>query len=428
MIELADLQGNVLCGYGFAHAAHLFLRVDDARAARAWLGALPVTSAEPWAAKPATTVNVALSATGLAALGMATGELPHEFLAGMASRAERLRDVPEDGPGNWDVDDATCHVLVTVHAHDAPGLGAAVAALGAHRPGAPGLTLLREERCALLPFGREHFGWADGLAQPAIDDPVAGPWHGQGTPRRRGQWDPLAPGEFVLGHPDEDGTIAPGPRNATFMVVRKLAQDVAAWEAQLRRWAHDDPAEAERLAALVVGRHKDGRPVGRSSTSTARTRSTDERAARFEERNAFRYLDDPDGARCPVGAHVRRANPRDAFGDGRLARRHRIIRRGMPYGPPYADAPEAERGLMFVCFQASIARQFELVQGDWLADGDAFGLGTQRDVLLSPGAPEGRMLAGRRLLTGHQRTVSLRGGGYFLVPSLTGLRSLGSPG
>ena len=170
--------------------------------------------------------------------------------------------------------------------------------------------------------------------------------------------------------------------------------------------------------------------------ATAATPTPAERRARFALLNDFSFAEDPEGARCPVGAHVRRANPRDALGDGRLARRHRIVRRGMPYGPEATDderkddAGSPERGLLFVCFQASIARQFELIQGDWLADGDVFGLGDQADAVLSPGVPGGRMLVAgpagsqARLLTRHDRTVTLRGGGYFVVPSLSGLLAL----
>ena len=103
--------------------------------------------------------------------------------------------------------------------------------------------------------------------------------------------------------------------------------------------------------------------------------------------NDFRYGEDRDGRRCPLGAHIRRSNPRDALGfEGALSMRHRMIRRGMPYGPPLPEGVDADdgtdRGLVFVSFQASIARQFEGVQGPWLSDGNIFGLGHDKDFLL----------------------------------------------
>ena len=96
-------------------------------------------------------------------------------------------------------------------------------------------------------------------------------------------------------------------------------------------------------------------------------------------------------------------NPRDAEGffDGRLTNRHRIIRRGRPYGP---ELPEGvteddgvDRGLVFVCFNASIWRQFETIQALWIDDGDPFGLGADKDFLI--GQPDGD--AGKMTIPGH---------------------------
>jgi hypothetical protein len=130
---------------------------------------------------------------------------------------------------------------------------------------------------------------------------------------------------------------------------------------------------------------------------------------------------------------VRRANPRDALGwDGTRTRRHRMIRRGMPYGPalPAGEMEDdgAERGLIFVSFCASLRRQFEIVQSQWLGDGNLFGLGDDRDwVLLADDRPLAKMtIQGRppRFLGGQPRFVTVRGGEYLLVPSLAGLREL----
>ncbi|UTI64942.1 Dyp-type peroxidase [Paraconexibacter antarcticus] len=460
-VELHEVQGNVLAGYGpdFPRASFRFCRIDDADAARAWLTTLlpAVTTAAPWpdTEKPSRTLNVALSSTGLEALGMppaALAALPAEFRAGMAARAGHLCDRDEDAPDRWQegLDDRVAQLVVTVHVRSAdPAVLAA--AVGETAP-PPGVTVLHDQHTAMLTGGREHFGFSDGLAQPAIDDDVAGPYHGTGTPGRRrrrvGRWAKLQPGEFITGYPDEDADTPGGPppldRNATYMVIRKLDQHVGAWERQVHRWAGGDPALAEALAAQVVGRWRNGTPVERSPHAPdprlddpAPPATPAARAERFALLNDFGYAGGRADPRCPAGAHIRRANPRDAFGDGRLARRHRIVRRGMPYGPEVADADrlterdEVERGLFFVCYQASITRQFELIQREWLRDGDAFGLGRQNDPLLSPGDPDGRLIAHHRgdprLLTPYERSVTLRGGGYFVVPSRSALAALATP-
>ena len=108
-----------------------------------------------------------------------------------------------------------------------------------------------------------------------------------------------------------------------------------------------------------------------------------------------------------------------------------MIRRGMPYGPRLPDRARGDdgqpRGLIFVCLNASIARQFELVQAHWLLDGDAFGLGADRDLLLAPADPAGKMtVPGRppRFLGPQRQLVTTRGGEYLFVPGIAALRAL----
>jgi Dyp-type peroxidase family len=441
VIEVADLQGGILRGYGFPVAAHLFARVraGEAAAARAFLAGLadPVTTEEEWDERPAMTLNVALSFRALSALELPEwilGGFAPEFCAGMAARADRLGD-----SGDFDDELRGVEVLLVVYAATSDALEAEVerwrAALAA--PGS-GLELAHVQRAGLLEGCREHFGFTDGFAQPAIEGGPREGVRGQGVPYKRRpklpwsamRWRALKAGEFITGYDDEDGGPAPAPpppfdRNASFMVWRKLRQDVAGFRAAVRAQAQRLDLGEERVAAKLVGRWRDGSPLVLRPDAPDRRLGYDKARA-----NDFDYADDTDGRRCPRGAHIRRTNPRDALGwEGRLTARHRILRRGMPYGdslPPDADDDGADRGLLFICLQASIARQFEIVQSQWCNDGNAFRLGHEPDPIASP---PGREL--RHVIEGDpprfvalRSYVACRGGEYLVVPGIRALRAL----
>ncbi|MEY2516942.1 MAG: hypothetical protein QOJ89_4300, partial [bacterium] len=441
-LDLADIQGDILRAYGNAYdcTSYFFVRVDDADSGRAWLGdaATHVTTAEPWTAgKPETTLNIALTAAGLEALGVAEdvlGTFSVEFRQGMAPRAKILGDGGLSAPSAWEPAFGTseAHVLLIVNAQEPADLERAMGKLRAAVRAARGVKIVNEQHAALLAGAREHFGFADGFAQPAIAGATEDRVAGGGIPDKHGGWRALAPGEFILGYPDEDtltdahGRLPAAPaeplgRSGTYMVWRKLHQDVALWRRTIRdgaaRW---DGGDEQRLAAKIVGRWHDGAPLVTHPNSAGPTFDPAAPGA-----NDFRYRDDLDGRRCPLGAHIRRSNPLDALDpEGKLSMRHRMIRRGMPYGPPLPDGvlqdDGSERGLIFVSFQASIARQFEGVQGPWLADGNIFGLGHDKDYLLGDAAGGGGKMTiqGRRpfFLAPQQPLVTTRGGEYLFVP------------
>jgi Dyp-type peroxidase family len=451
-LDVHDIQGDILRAYGNAYDAttYAFVQIDEdcpPERARAWFAGLldHVTTAAPWTrGKPLTTLNVALTASGLTALGVSdvvAGTFAKEFREGMSARAELLGDVGPSAPGAWEPGLGTgdAHVLLTINAQEAEDHRRALAKMTAAMKRAGGVRVIYQQDAQLLAGAREHFGFADGFAQPAIKGATEDKAAGGGVPERKGGWRALAPGEFILGYPDEDTLIdrqkrlPPAPADplgsgGTYMVWRKLYQDVALWRRTIRAAGarYPDGGE-ERLAAKVVGRWPNGAPlVTHPNAPGAHFDAADPSA------NDFRYGEDLEGLRCPLGAHIRRSNPRDALGhDGVLSMRHRMIRRGMPYGPPLADGDladdGADRGLVFVSFHASIARQFEGVQGPWLADGNIFGLGHDKDYLLGDPFGAGKMtIHGKRpfFLSPHENFVSTRGGEYLFVPGMAALRAI----
>jgi Dyp-type peroxidase family len=448
-LELADIQGDILRAYGNSYdcTSYAFVRVDcEPEQARAWLAGVVdhVTSAAPWTEKPLTTLNVALTARGLAALGVpdtTIATFSDEFRQGMAARAEQLGDTGPCAPQTWDEGLGTgeAHVLLTINAQTRGDHRRALGKMQEAMKAAGGVSVVFQQDAELLEGAREHFGFADGFAQPAIAGATEHKAPGGGVPGRDGRWRPLAPGEFVLGYPDEDTNVdrarrlPPAPRgalgrNATYMVWRKLHQDVALWRRTIAAAAARYPyGDARKLAAKVVGRWQDGTPV------ETRPHGPDpEFDPAAPGANDFRYRDDLDGRRCPLGAHVRRANPRDTLDPaGKLSLRHRMIRRGMPYGTPLPDGEMeddgAERGLVFVSFQASIFRQFEGVQTPWINDGDIFGLGADKDFLLGTPSGNGKMtIQGQKpfFLAPHEAFVVTRGGEYLFVPGISGLQAI----
>jgi Dyp-type peroxidase family len=442
--ELHDVQGLVARGYGDLTAARfLLLGIDDAAAAREWLGALAVTPADARPEERA--VNVALTSAGLAALGVddeLVGLFSNEFADGMTAphRSRNLGDLEENAPQHWDwggPGTPAVHAVLLLYARDEPALAALVAeqqaALG------PGLRVVTELYTSDLDR-REPFGFADGISQPIIE----------GLSKKGPPETTLRFGEFVLGYLNEYGRYTDQPlldarpelgHNGSYLVLRQLRQDVTGFwrfvdEATRRVDGSSDETRRVRLAAKMVGRWPSGAPL-----TLAPDGDDPERA----ERNDFAYRhEDPHGARCPIGAHIRRANPRDSLDpkpgtekSWAINRRHRILRRGREYGdevltPARAvslDAPERERGLHFICLNGNIARQFEFVNDTWLNSPKFAGLYDDADPLVAPSSPHGGTFTVqsetiRERVTGVPRFVSVKGGAYFFMPGLAALRHL----
>lgn len=433
-MSFADVQGNVLTGYRAAHARFLFVTLRDPGAAREWLTRHleAVTFEGGWQPEPrAHAFNVAFSHSGLLALGVPADHMVglEAFSAGMSARSVILGDEGASAPGDWQPDIRDPDMLITVSTWEAETAERICSQLTAEL--GDGFTLGAVQVAASLAEGYEHFGFADGFSQPAVAGAATGPRVGEGVLTRWRYWRKLAAGEFILGRRDEGGQTATAPGGAlgvdgTFMVVRKLEQDVRQFRAYVARQAQLSGRDADWIAARMVGRWHNGSSLAQHPDAPGPPPDPGGRKI-----NHFRYQDDAAGRSCPLGAHVRRAFPRDALGwQGRLSMRHRLIRRGISYGQPLqpgaTDAGE-ERGLMFVCFCASLERQFEFVQKQWLADGNVFGLGDEDDPIVGGRAHSDTMVIQGEpplYLSGLPRFVRTRGGDYFLLPGRKGLQAL----
>ena len=429
-LELDDIQSGVLRPRPSPYAAtYIAFRIDDRRAGRELLrrlGGVVATAANPTSAVADTWVSVALTMHGLVALGVPATSLDSfawEFRQGMVARANALGDVGDSAPERWErpLGTADLHVVITAVAPDTDRLETALARARAQYRSLSGIEAVWRQDCHALSTEREPFGFRDGISHPAIA--------GSGIPGTNPHETPLAPGELVLGYPDELDPVPALPwpdvlgRNGTYVAFRKLHQRVAAF----RRYLAADGKDQELVAAKLMGRWRSGAPLARCPLHDDPELGADPR-----RNNDFRFEDDPIGYKTPPGSHVRRANPRDAAVAG-VVRLHRMIRRGTAYGPELPegalDDDGADRGLMFAFVGTQLGRQFEFVQSEWINGGEFLGLGDATDPIAAARAdgPGSFSIPQRpipRRLRGLSQFVVTRGGEYAFMPGLRALRWL----
>jgi Dyp-type peroxidase family len=451
-IDVSDIQGFALKGYNFPYARYLLLELSHPIAARSFVDQILryLTTGERWDEKPINTVNIAFTYGGLVKLELPEPTLlsfPVEFQQGMKARRQILYDTGKNGPANWDLvwREGNVHVWLAVNAQTMEALEERCTLLLRIIEQTGGAKLLQaQDACAIFiddkQTSKEHFGYTDGFGNPDFKGAERESVPGQGKLGKDGTWEPLATGEFLLGYADEAGElpVAPIPhllaRNGTFMVYRKMHQNVATFRSYLEEKGRLYPGGKEKLASKFIGRWRDGTPVELSPDHP------DPKIVADQQRNTnFTYGKDLSGLRCPVGAHIRRGNPRDAFGfNGELVNRRRIMRRGLPYGKyvpegqPVRD--EDEHGIIFMALNASLFRQFEFVQQEWIEYGNDLHQGNDKDLVIGNHEGKGKCViegtADPRnppFICAHlPNFVELRGGDYFFMPGLTALRMMAS--
>jgi Dyp-type peroxidase family len=415
------------------------------------------------------------------------------FNVGAHVRAATVGD-PDDGtsgdPRTWVIggpDNVPDAMLVFAADHDttvATSVRALREQLDALAPGVSPVRVMYEQEGKTRPGamrGHEHFGFKDGISQPGVRGRIDSPTHPLITPRVLDDRDPLSalfaapgqpllwPGEFVVGYPQNDqddplqsGAIAASPgwtKNGSFLVFRRLFQDVPAFlrfveagTAAVTAAGHFGLIDGERFGALCVGRWKSGTPVMRApSHDDPRIAAASNGAA-----NSFIYDEDTvpvkfargtglerdtlpaakrdfDGVVCPLAAHLRKVNPRDETtdqGDAPRTLRHRILRRGIPYGDEYdptrAGSDRADRGLLFIAYQSDIERQFEFLQRGWVNQEDAPRGGGGIDPIIGAHgllrlcSDDGDVLD----VPVPQRLVVTTGAAYLFVPAVSAIQDV----
>jgi Dyp-type peroxidase family len=479
-LDLDDIQGLIARGYRtLPHARFTIFAAHDAAAGHALLSWLRprITPAGRFARHSA--LHLAYTADGLRRLGLAESVIAGfspQFTEGMTgpNRSRFLGDVGESDPHYWawgGPQDPPVDGLILLYANSPEVLDAKQAELAGRLDG------LAIRQIAVLDTRKlgtnEPFGFHDGISQPIIQGlPGASGAARAGTPGGR----VVPAGEFVLGYPNAYGQLTSRPllpaaddprrllprdpagsgaadlgRNGCYLVMRQLEQDVDgfwryAGQATRRPDGSDDPGARTALAAKMMGRWPSGAPL---------VETPDRDDPRLGDHNDFGYYHtDPLGLACPVGAHIRRMNPRDsldpqpgteaslAVNDG-----HRLLRRGRSYGPgdggPAAAgngnhaertagagvAPQHGTGLHFICLAASLIRQFEFVQHTWLNNPTFHGLYDDTDPLVGSRDPRGATFTVparpvRRRYRDLPQFVRTRGGAYFFLPGVSALRYL----
>jgi Dyp-type peroxidase family len=561
--NLDRIQGNILEGFNKDYQSFLFLRFTDAQRARTWLGSVVDEVASVAEVREfnrlfkklvawrkgelgilkATWMNLAFSFAGLQALKLTGADLdrfPDAFQQGMQACAAGIGDVGASDPQQWmaPFKNGGIHAVMIVASDSPKDLGEHVLRY-LHNMGVSGgvqMVYLQQRAVRLDEPGHEHFGFKDGVSQPAVrhyDEHVPGVEAIQADP---GQ-DRLHAGEFVLGYPTQlptpkasgkdakgnpvflnpnpdEGPVSPAHAlgnesapdwaiNGSYLVFRRLAQDVRGFRDFVAKQsvelfpdlAKSDPRTSyEVMGAKLVGRYPSGSPLEMTNNEEALVQAGTLRknfdpavgdpALRFPQilgddpnsapsqyvgnlpeddrlDNNFEYGDDPDGTIVPRAAHIRKAYPRDSAtpGGGESSTQgHRLMRRGIPFGTSFRTSLGAtshggvpgveepgDRGLLFLCYQSSLERQFEFVQanwvnletfpgnpttpapvnGQWFSDLDANDPDGQ-DPIIAQSTPAGQVkvpgAAKPHLMMQH--FVTTTGGEYFFQPSIDSLRTV----
>nr|WAW38288.1 DyP-type peroxidase [Chondrostereum purpureum] len=385
--------------------------------------------------QPVTAVNIAFTQSGLTTLGITDDLNDALFKTGQASDASALGDPGRD---NWvkAFDGTGIHGLLILASDETSNIDDQLASLesalgnsikevhrlqGAARPGP-------EE-------GHEHFGYMDGIGQPALNGFSVDVLPGQAL---------IDAGKFIVGATGDKRRTASWTTDGSFLAFRQLQQLVP----EFNKFLSDNALEvegltkeegADLLGARMVGRWKSGAPLMlaplRDDPTLAAADLNNNFDYTFTDANLPQLTFKNDQSRCPFSAHIRKTRPRADLQDTA----HHIIRAGIPYGPEVTDAEASsgtsdislERGLAFVAYQSDIQQGFHFMQQAW-ANSVSFVFGKNDttpgfDPIVGANKGKPRSVSGLdvnnfdRDFTLVTDFVVSRGGEYFFVPSISAL-------
>ena len=436
MLELDDVQHFLISRTPAMAARYEFLSFHEPGKGRYWLSVMLEKVGSASAVGPGIPdsrwVTIAFTWNGLRALGVDEQSLatfPEEFRLGMAARAEMLGLTGHNSPDQWvgGLGSPNLHAIAILFARDVEERERCRVAHEKFLSDCGGVEVLSSlDLAAIPPFTHphEHFGYRDRLSEPPVE--------GSGFEPTPGSGPPLKAGEFFLGYPDQFGLLPalPAPeilsRNGSYIAYLRLQQHVGRFRDFLRENGGESPEGQELVAAKLMGRWRSGAPLVLAPERDDPTIGSDRSRS-----NNFNYGEmDPLGYACPLGAHTRRMNPRDTAEN---IERRRMIRRGGTYGPALPEGtPEdgVERGVAAFVGCASLVRQFEFAMNVWTNDPEFHELKNERDPMF--GTHDGSFdftipkKPIKRVIKGLPAFTTVRGGAYFFLPGVRGLRFLAS--
>lgn len=445
-IDKSDIQGIVFSGYKkMPCASYFLLKITDAEKTAQWLSEQLTSGAisDGNHREGDHRLNIAFSAQGLSEFNDITDEdlqsFDYAFQKGMSTK-RRSTILGDKNVSDWAWGgENTVHITLMafsrtqeLHSHYETTLN--------HQLTKGGMDIIevlsaRTNEKSEAGFVREHFGFADGISQPQI----------KGFPNSfKASLDnsvvpQVATGEFLLNYKNEYDKKTQIPslsknkefgNNGTYLVFRQLKQNVSEFWNAADNAAKENEEDAEFIASKMVGRWPNG----------ALVLPEDKTNPQSSVSNNFDFSADPDGFGCPMGSHIRRSNPRgvtlseDPKKSFEISNRHRILRRGRSYGPTTEDnrtEDNIDRGLLFICLNANIERQFEFIQHSWVNNVKFASLYNEDDPLIGSKVAENKTFTipekpVRIRIKGFNPFVETRGGEYFFLPSMSALKVLAS--
>jgi Dyp-type peroxidase family len=498
LLDADDIQGHIIPGYADADLRLLAIRGSDAASLRSIIRALiesplgVTTMGSAFGVRSARKlflqgvgpepedplrINLALTRQGIDRLGVidSTGVDP-AFDAGMTglSTGDPKQPTRKDGspepayPPNWEIGGANKPFDMLVILACKQNVRERTKSIADTIEGSTGISIIYQEFGEDLPNNTEHFGFVDGISTPGVygefeaDGGKVPITTRYGVPSANGldfgkPGQPLVwPGRFIVGAPsfegDEGEEVNEIFKNGSFLVFRRLQQDVAAFYEDTDAMAKDlanqlanAQIDGNLLRETIVGRRQNGQPLMRSGLGPDSPLAINH----FFYANSTPTLDltngervtgttpDLQGQRCPFWAHIRKVNPRDGQNDlPEEVPNLQMLRRGIAFGPAYehqlpANAPVnlQPRGLLFLAYQRSIGKQFEELNTHWMNQFEV-PAGGGHDLLVGLTlSADGRLAPRRADWPSSQKQIMTprtwvipTGGAYLFAPSLTALK------